>query len=192
MKDNKELSALMLEHNFFKKALHNSAICILVVIACFAVMCLMVNGKNGICRYSLDLFGFPKTMPVIVNDSFSSETGGIEFTVDGCTIDSENDMLYIYISGCNLTDELWRADGRTFAVAVQSVDGTFSRDTYYNVAGNWKAAAAAGGKSFFVRLGFNIDDIKKVYDSGDIFSLVAFRGADCPTSVIVLNGLIAE
>ena len=192
MKENKELSALMLEHNSFKKAFNNSVKCILAVIACFAIMCLLVNGKNGICRYSLDLFGFSKTMPVIVNDSFSSETGGIAFNVDSCTLDGENDMLYINISGRNLNDEMWYADGRTFAVAVQSVNESFSREYYYNVAGNWKAAAAVGGNSFFVRLGFQIDDINDSFDSGDVFSLVAFRGADCPTSVIVLNDLIAE
>lgn len=192
MKNNKELSAVMLEHDAFKKAFNNSVKCILAVVAAFAVMCLLVNGKNGICRYSLELFGSKKTMPVIFSDSFSAETGGIQFTVNDCTVDFEDDMLYINISGRNLTDEVWYADGRTFAVAVQGVNDSFSREYYYNVAGNWKAASAATGKQFFVRLDFQIDDVKASLEDGEIFSLVAFRGADHPTSVIVLNEMIND
>ena len=192
MKDNTEFNESMLERNSFKKAFDNSIKCILAVVAAFAVMCLLVNGKNGICRYSLNLFEFNKTMPVIMNSSLSAETGGIEFTVDSCSVDSENNMLNIYITGKNNTDEVWYADGRTFAVAVQKVGGAFSREYYYNAAGDWKSASAASGKTFFVSLSYQIDDVKKALDDGEVFSLVAFRGADCSTSVIVLNDIINE
>ncbi|MGN0552989.1 MAG: hypothetical protein ACI4I1_06370 [Oscillospiraceae bacterium] len=191
-KKNKELSAVKLEQNYFRKAFNNAVICILIVLACFAVMSFLVNKKNGICRYELNLFGFSKTMPVIVEDSFSSESGGIEFAVDSCSIDCENNMLYMNIRGRNLTDEVWCADGRTFAVAVQRVKDSFSREYYYNVSGDWESAEAESGNAFFFRLGFQIDNVKESFENGDIFSLVAFRGADHPTSVIVLNEMLTE
>lgn len=192
MKNNKEINALMLEQNFFRKVMNNSFVCILIVVACFAALCLMVNDKNGICRIGFDLFGYNKTMPVIVNDSFSAESDGIAIKAESCTLDSENDMLYIDISGQNLTEEAWQADGRTFAVAVQRVNGSFSREYYYNAAENWKEAEAAAGNTFSVRLEFHIDRVGKAFDEGDVFSLVSFRSADCHTSVIVLNDLISE
>lgn len=195
MKDskNKELNAINLENNYFRHSFNNAVICILIVIACFAVMCFLVNKKNGICRYELNLFGLSKTMPVIVNDSFSSQEGGIEFSVDSCSIDSKNDKLYINIMGRNLTDDEWYADGRTFSVAVQDVNGSFSRETYYNAAGDWESAKAASESAFFLQLEFHIDGIEERLDKGDVFSLVAFRGSEeTPTSVIVLNDMIAE
>lgn len=187
---NNEINALYLERRFRRFVVHNSAVCIIAVIACFAAMCLFVNEKNGICQINLDLFENTKTMPVIVDDSFSAKTGGIEFTVEDCTIKSEENMLYVSISGRNVTGEDWSADGSTFAVAVQCMSDPKPREYYYNLTEDWRAASAADGGSFFVMLGFHIDDVEKMNKDGDKFSLVSFRGADCPTSVIVLNGLI--
>ena len=95
------------------------------------------------------------------------------------------------ITGGNLDVELkWSADGSTFAVAVQCMTDPKPREYYYNLTEDWRAATAAEDGSFFVRLGYHIDDAEKMFKAGDKFSLVSFRGADCPTSVIVLNGLI--
>lgn len=187
---NTEINAFYLERRFRRLAVHNSAICVIAVMLCFAAMCLLVNEKNGICQVGLNLFGNSKTMPVIVDDSFSAATGGIEFTVEDCSIDSKEDMLYVSISGRNITGEEWSADGSTFAVAVQCMTDPKPREYYYNLTEDWRAATAAEDGSFFVRLGYHIDDAEKMFKAGDKFSLVSFRGADCPTSVIVLNGLI--
>ena len=187
---NTEINAFYLERRFRRLAVHNSAICVIAVMLCFAAMCLLVNEKNGICQVGRNLFGNSKTMPVIVDDSFSAATGGIEFTVEDCSIDSKEDMLYVSISGRNMTGEEWSADGSTFAVAVQCMTDPKPREYYYNLTEDWRAATAAEDGSFFVRLGYHIDDAEKMFKAGDKFSLVSFRGADCPTSVIVLNGLI--
>lgn len=189
---NEEINALNLERRFRRLVIHNSVVCVIAVMLCFAAMCLLVNGKNGICQVGLNLFGNSKTMPVIVDDSFSAATGGIEFTVEDCSIDSEEDMLYVSISGRNMTGGEWSADGSTFAVAVQCMTDPKPREYYYNMTEDWCAASAPEGGSFFVRLGFHIDDSEEIYKNGDKFSLVSFRGADCPTSIIVLNGLIGE
>lgn len=190
MKNKKEIDVLGLEDNFFKKVLHNSIICILAVVLFFVVLCLAVNGKNGVCRINFDLFGYSKTMPVVVNNDYTAETGGIFIRVDGCEVDRENEMLYIDISGQNNNDEYWQADGRTFAISVQCMDDGSPREYYYNTAGDWENVAAESGEKFNVRLGFHINNGQVMFHSGDIFSLMAFRGADCATSVIVLNGLI--
>lgn len=190
MKNKKEIDVLELEDNFFKKVLHNSIICILAVVMFFVVLCLAVNGKNGVCRINFDLFGYSKTMPVVVNNDYTAETGGIFIRVDGCEVDRENEMLYIDVSGQNNNDEYWQADGRTFAIAVQCMDDGSPREYYYNTAGDWENVAAESGEGFSVRLGFHVNNGQEMFHSGDIFSLMAFRGADCATSVIVLNGLI--
>lgn len=189
---NDEINELYLERRFRRLALHNGAVCIFAVIVCFAAMCFLVNGKNGICRISLNLFENSKTMPIIAENSFSAATGGIEFTVEECTVESGENMLYVSISGRNMTGGAWSADGSTFAVAVQCISTPKQREYYYNLSEDWRAAAAPDGGTFFVKLGFHIDDAEKMLKDGDIFSLVSFRGADCPTSVIVLNGLIGE
>ncbi len=190
MKNKKEINVLELEDNFFKKVLHNSIICILAVVMFFVLLCIAVNEKNGVCRLSFDLFGYSKTMPVVVNNDYTAETGGIFIKVEGCEVDRENEMLYIDISGQNNNDEYWQADGRTFAVSVQCFDDGMPREFYYNTAGEWEQAAAGCGEAFKVRLGFHINEGQNMFNNGDIFSLMAFRGADCATSVIVLNALI--
>lgn len=190
MKNKKEIDALELEDKFFKNVLHNSIVCIMVVILFFVLLCLAVNGKNGVCRINFDLFGYSKTMPVVVNTDYTAETGGIFIRVDSCEVDRENEILYIDISGQNNNDEYWQADGRTFAISVQCMDDGSPREYYYNTAGDWENVAAESGESFNVRLGFHINNGQDMFNSGDIFSLMAFRGADCATSVIVLNGLI--
>lgn len=189
---NEEINALNLERKFRRLVIHNSAVCILAVIVCFAAMCLMVNGKNGICQIGLNLFGDSKTMPVIVDDSFSASTGGIEFTVEDCSVDSEKNMLYVSISGRNMTDGDWSADGSTFTVAAQCMTVPKTKEYYYDLSEDWRAAEAPEGGSFFAKLGFHIDGVENMLDNGYKFSLVSFRGADCPTSVIVLNGIINE
>ncbi len=190
MKNKKEIDALELENVFFKKVLHNSIVCILAVVLFFVVLCLAVNGKNGVCRINFDLFGYSKTMPVVVNNDYTAETGGIFIRVDSCEVDRENEILYIDISGQNNNDDYWQADGRTFTISVQCMDDGLPREYYYNTAGDWENVAVESGESFNVRLGFHINNGQDMFNSGDIFSLMAFRGADCATSVIVLNGLI--
>lgn len=192
MKNKKEIDVLELEDNFLKKVLNNAIICILAVILCFTVMCVAVNGKNGVCRINLDLFGYSKTMPVVVNNDYTAETGGIFLKVEGCEVDRENEILYINVSGRNNNEDEWKADGRTFAVAVQCMDDGSPREYYYNTMGDWEKVIVGSGENFSVRLGFHINDGQNMFNSGDIFSLMAFRGADCATSVIVLNGLIEE
>lgn len=189
---NEEINALYLERRFRRLVIHNGAVCILAVIICFAAMCLLVNGKNGICQIGLKLFGNSKTMPVIVDDSFSAAAGGIEFTVEDCTVNAKENMLYVSISGRNVTGGEWSADGSTFTVAVQCMSDPKPREYYYDLSEDWRTASAPEGGSFFVKLGFHIDDVEKMFKNGDKFSLVSFRGADCPTSVIVLNGLILK
>lgn len=189
---NVEINALYLERKFRRLVIHNSAVCVIVVMLCFAAMCLLVNGKNGICQVGLNLFESSKTMPVIIDNSFSAATGGIEFTVEDCAIDSAENMLYVSISGRNMTGEEWSADGSTFAVAVQCMSDPKPREYYYNLSDDWRGASAPEDGSFFIRLGFHIDEAEKMFKDGDKFSLVSFRGEDCPTSVIVLNGLIGE
>lgn len=187
-----EINALYLERRFRRLVIHNSAVCIIVIIACFAVMCLLVNEKNGICSIDLNLFKSSKTMPVIVDGTFSAATGGIEFTVEDCAVESEEDMLYVSISGRNMTGEEWSANGSTFAVSIQCMSDPKMREYYYDLSEDWRTAAAPEGGSFFVRLGFHIDDAEEMLKDGNKFSLVSFRGEDCPTSVIVLNKLISE
>lgn len=189
---NEEINALYLERRFRRLVIHNSAMCVIAVMLCFAAMCLLVNGKNGICQVGLNLFGNSKTMPVIVDDSFSAATGGIEFTVEDCSIDSEEDMLYVSISGRNMSGSDWNADGSTFAVAVQSINDLKLREYYYNTGGDWKNASAPDGGAFLVRFGFHINNAEEMLKNGDIFSLVSFRGAGSPTTVIVLNGFLDE
>lgn len=189
---NEEINALYLERRFRRLVIHNGAVCILAVIICFGAMCLLVNGKNGICQIGLNLFGNSKTMPVIVDDSFSAATGGIEFSVEDCAVNTEENMLYVSISGRNMTGEEWNADGSTFTVAVQCMSDPKPREYYYDLSEDWRIASAPEGGSFFVKLGFHIDDVEDLLKNGDKFSLVSFRGADCPTSVIVLNGLILK
>lgn len=192
MRKNKEIDASVMEKSTFGKVIYNSAVCILAVLAFFAVMCFLVNGKNGICQIDLHLFEKTETMPVISTDTFSAETGGISITVEDCTIVSEDNTLYISILGHNMTDKDWCADGSTFAVLVQCMSDPKPREYYYDLSEEWRTAAAPAGCSFFVRLGFHIDDAEKMFARGDKFSLVSFRAADHPTSVIVLNGLIGK
>ena len=189
---NEEINALNLERKFRRLVIHNGAVCILAVMICFAAMCLMVNGKNGICQIGLNLFENSKTMPIIADNSFSSSTGGIEFTVEDCSVDNEKNMLYVSISGRNMTDGEWSADGSTFTVAAQCMTSPKTKEYYYDLSEDWRAAEAPEGGSFFAKLGFHIDGVENMLDNGYKFSLVSFRGADCPTSVIVLNGIINE
>ena len=192
MRRNKEIDASTMEKSAFGKVIYNAAACILAVLALFAVMCFLVNEKNGICQMDLHLFERSKTMPVISSDTFTAETGGISITVEECTIVSEENMLYISILGENLSDKDWCADGSTFAVLVQCMSDPKPREYYYDLSEEWRVAAAPAGGSFFVRLGFHVDDAEKMFARGDKFSLVSFRAADHPTSVIVLNGLIGK
>ena len=50
MRRNKEIDASTMEKSAFRKVIYNAAACILAVLAVFAVMCFLVNEKNGICQ----------------------------------------------------------------------------------------------------------------------------------------------
>lgn len=189
---NEEINELTLERKYFNLVLHNSGICILAVLVCFASLCLLVNGKNGICQMDLGIFKNSKTMPIISDGPEPTKTGGIEIAVSECEIDSAENMLYVSISGKNTSGSDWSADGSTFAVAVQSINDLKLREYYYNTGGDWKNASAPDDGAFLVRLGFHINNAEEMLKGGDIFSLVSFRGAGTPTSVIVLNGFLNE
>lgn len=187
-----EINELTLEKRYFKLVFNNGLLCILAVLVCFASLCFLVNEKNGICQLDLGLFKSTKTMPIVLNGSYTAESGGIELTVDGCEMNSEENMLYVSISGKNKSGSNWSADGRTFAIAVQSINDTKLREYYYNPTGDWKKAAAAVGGAFSVKLGFQINNAEETLKEGNVISLVSFSGEEMPTTVIALNDLLDE
>ena len=189
---NEELKEPIFEKKYFNHIIHNSGVCILAVLVCFASLCLLVNGKNGICQLDLGIFKNSNTTPIISDGSEPTKTGGIEIAVSECVIDSAENMLYVSVSGKNMSGSDWNADGSTFAVAVQSINDLKLREYYYNTGGDWKNASAPDGGAFLVRFGFHINNAEEMLKNGDIFSLVSFRGAGSPTTVIVLNGFLDE
>lgn len=192
MINEKEITDQTVERKIAKSVINSSIICILIVIACFAAMCILVNEKNGICQIDLDLFGDENKMPAIMLDSNSVKTDGIDFSVENCSFDHENKTLCVEVTGKNTTDKDWQADGRTFSVAVQCVKEMQLTEYFYNISSDWVDAVAPAGGSFSVKLNFRIEDAEEMLECGDIFSLVLLRGSNSATVYVVLNDMFDE
>lgn len=113
------------------------------------------------------------------------ESGNIKISADSCTI--KGDTVVLKISGENLGEDIWEADGKTFAISYFNTKAAETRYHYYS--DEWTKFEVAPGESFDCEIEFTISEAEQKKENGYVFSLSAFRGDDMPSVEIVLNNI---
>ena len=116
------------------------------------------------------------------------ESGNIKFTADSCTI--KGDTVYLKISGENLGESIWEADGKTFAISYFNTNAAETRYHYYS--DEWTKFEVAPVESFECEIEYTIKGAEEKKENGYTFSMSAFRGDDMPSVEIVLNDIKIE
>lgn len=116
------------------------------------------------------------------------ENGNIRLSADSCTING--DKVNLKLSGKNLGEDVFEADGKTFAISYFNTSAAETRYRYYS--DSWTEFTAAPGESFECDIEFTINEAEQKKENGYIFSMSAFREDNMPSVEIVLNNIEIE